>query len=219
VAQPEEGRPHRPPRRPERAQDAPLVPRRRGRRPGDLLDLAPAFGIGVERVPGLGSERAIEVLRRIGPDLGILLGCGYVPPRTFACPRHGMINVHGELLPEFQGAASVVWSIFEGREETGFTIHQVDRGIDTGDILYQERFPIRLRGTLAETVRETVAEIRRRVPDALARAVSDYESLKAAARPQRGGRRYTTPTLGQFLRMKRQHRRLLHAAAARRPRS
>ena len=43
---------------------------------------------------------------------------------------------------------------------------------------------------------------------ALARVVADYESCLQRARPQTGGRSYTTPTFRQFLRMLRQHRRL-----------
>jgi len=123
-----------------------------------------------------------------------------------------MVNVHMELLPEVRGGRSVLWQIFSRSTCTGFTIHQIDRSIDTGEILHQERHAIRLRPTLAETVRETLAVVRDRIPDALRRVCEDYPALKAQSIPQGTGKSYTTPTLRQFLSMLKNHRDMYRAA-------
>jgi len=47
----------------------------------------------------------------------------------------GCINVHGSLLPRHRGAAPIQWSVIEGDRRTGVTIMQMDKGMDTGDIL------------------------------------------------------------------------------------
>lgn len=172
----------------------------------DLLPLAEACGIRVERTPAVNHDRTRALFREAQVDLGLSLGNGYIAPSVFEIPRQGMINVHGEILPRFQGAASVIWPIHEGIDETGFTIHQIDRGIDTGAILYQERFAIALRPSLKETVRTNCLEITRRVPPAIVRLVADYPAYAARAVKQTGGCRYTTPTIRQYLRMLRQHR-------------
>lgn len=178
----------------------------------DLFAVAARLGIPIQRTPRVNCDRTRELFREVRADLGLSLGNGYIPPSVFQIPPLGMLNVHGEILPDFQGAASVVWSIYEGRTETGFTIHQIDERIDTGPIVYQERFPIEFRETLEQTVRATVAEINRRVPAALARVVGDFEAYRTQARAQAGGCSYTTPTYGQYRRMLKQHRMLSKSA-------
>jgi methionyl-tRNA formyltransferase len=175
----------------------------------DIFDLAGRHDMPVEITPRTNAPRTRELMRAAKADLGLSLGNDFIAPKVFEIPRFGMLNVHGEVLPRFQGAASVIWPIHEGVRETGFTIHQVDRHIDTGPILYIERFPIRVLPGFAETVRANVAEISLRIPPALARVVGGYEEFKAKGTVQRGGQGFTTPTFRQFLHMLRQHRRML----------
>ncbi len=51
------------------------------------------------------------------------------------------INIHGSLLPKYRGLHSIFWAVMNGENELGYTIHEVNRRIDGGDILYQYRFP------------------------------------------------------------------------------
>jgi methionyl-tRNA formyltransferase len=174
----------------------------------DVYAVAARLGIPVRASPRTNAPETSALLREAAPDLGLSLGNGYIARRVFSVPRHGMLNVHGEVLPEFQGAASVMWQIYEGRAETGFTIHQVDEHFDTGPILYVERFPLEFRASFADTVKVNNKEANRRIPVALAKVVSHYEQYRAQARTQSGGRLYTTPTFREYRRMLRQHRRL-----------
>ena len=119
-----------------------------------------------------------------------------------------MINIHHEILPEFQGAQSIIWQVYEGTLMTGYTIHQIDRRIDTGDILYQERISIDLRPTLRETVSHNCARLYEASAKGLVNVIINYPELVANAVHQRGGRSFTTPAFWQYLRMVRQHRRL-----------
>lgn len=52
------------------------------------------------------------------------------------------INLHMAPLPEYRGSNQFSYAIIEGKTEFGTTIHKIDTGIDHGDILFQERFPI-----------------------------------------------------------------------------
>ena len=164
--------------------------------------------------PRTNADETVALFERSGAELGLSLGNGLIYPKVFRVPSHGMLNVHGEVLPAFQGAQSILWPIYEGVAETGFTIHEVDRSIDTGRVFYQERFPIEFRETLGATVKHNVERVARRVPPALARVVGDFESIRAKATVQQGGRSYTTPTLRQFLRMRRNFARLKAEAEA-----
>ncbi|MEP0847527.1 MAG: hypothetical protein HRF50_12025 [Phycisphaerae bacterium] len=180
----------------------------------DLFAVAKRCGVPLQRTPLVNCDRTRALFREARAEIGLSLGNGYIPPSVFQIPALGMLNVHGEILPDFQGAASVIWSIYDGRTETGFTIHQIDERIDTGPIVYQERFPIAFRETLEQTVRATVAEINRRVPPALARVVGDFETYRSQTRAQAGGRSYTTPTYRQYRRMLSQHRSLSRTSAS-----
>jgi len=181
----------------------------------DIYELAGTHGIPIHTSPRTNADESRLLLAQSGAELGLSLNNGYIAPSVFSVLKHGMLNVHGEILPDFRGAASVVWPIYEGRTETGFTIHQVSDWIDAGVILYQERYPIILRPTLAETVHATVTETARRIPPALANVIEDYPTFLRDARPQSGGVDYTTPTFPQFVRMLRNHRRMWRKAQAR----
>lgn len=187
------------------------------RQPGlpDLLEVAARHGIPVTRIRGLRDPSLPDLIRRADVDLGLSLSNGYIPRAVFQAPRWGMINVHGELLPRFKGAASVIWAIHEGANETGFTIHRIDEGIDTGPIIYREAFPIQLKPTLKETVAENCAIINQRLPAALVKVIAEYSTLAGDAVPQEGGGKFTTPTAGQFWRMLRQHKRMLRESSTR----
>ncbi len=82
-------------------------------------------------------------LRKFDPDIIVLTAYGKIlPGHIINLPPLGTINVHGSLLPKYRGAAPIQWALINGEEETGITIMQMDEGIDTGDILLQEKMPI-----------------------------------------------------------------------------
>ena len=64
-----------------------------------------------------------------------------------------MVNIHTEILPDT--ASSIIWPIYKKIKTTGFTIHQIDKKIDNGKILYQERYAIDFYPTLEETVKKS----------------------------------------------------------------
>ncbi|MBR5370508.1 MAG: methionyl-tRNA formyltransferase [Bacilli bacterium] len=77
------------------------------------------------------------------PD--IIITCAYgqiIPKEILDYPRLGCINVHASLLPKYRGGAPIHWSIINGDKETGITIMYMDIGMDTGDIISQEKIGI-----------------------------------------------------------------------------
>lgn len=83
-----------------------------------------------------GNDEVLAFLDACEPDLGVVAAFGQLLPRTvFARPLHGMLNVHGSLLPHYRGAAPVTYAIWNGERETGVTIMKIDEGLDSGDTL------------------------------------------------------------------------------------
>ena len=84
-----------------------------------------------------------EKLRALAPDAIVIVAYGrLIPPWMLALPKHGNLNVHASLLPKYRGAAPIQWAVANGETETGITTMRIDEGLDTGDILLQERVPI-----------------------------------------------------------------------------
>jgi methionyl-tRNA formyltransferase len=89
------------------------------------------------------SESFLRELAELSPDLIVVAAYGQLLPRTILeIPEFGCLNVHTSLLPKYRGAAPIQWAILHDEAETGVTIMKMDTGLDTGDILTQQRTPI-----------------------------------------------------------------------------
>lgn len=174
----------------------------------DAREVAKAHGIPIVTVPRVNGDETAAALRHYAPDLGISTGNGYIASRIFTIPAQGFVNFHGELLPEYPGAQSVIWPIYFGRSQTGYTIHRIDKGIDTGAILYKRAVDIDFQPKLADTIRRTNDKVREELPEAFAALLADWDAYAAAATPQKAERHFTTPTFREYLRIERNHRRL-----------
>jgi methionyl-tRNA formyltransferase len=65
-----------------------------------------------------------------------------IPPHLLSKPKNGFINFHYGLLPQCQGPQPILWHMLNNDTEAGVTVHKVDEGIDTGDIIMQEKIAI-----------------------------------------------------------------------------
>jgi methionyl-tRNA formyltransferase len=83
-----------------------------------------------------------------------------LPEDVFTAPKYGSINIHPSLLPKYRGPSPTVWVIKKGEEKTGLSCHYIDRGIDTGDLIYQIEIPVEKDDTV-----ETIIEKQKLVVD------------------------------------------------------
>ena len=105
--------------------------------------LALDLGLALIQPEKLKEPDAMEQLRLWCPDLIVVSAFGQIlRPDVLALPVHGCINVHASLLPRGRGAAPIQASILAGDAETGVTIMQMDKGVDTGAVLSQHAIPI-----------------------------------------------------------------------------
>jgi methionyl-tRNA formyltransferase len=78
-----------------------------------------------------------------GYDLFVLASYGRILPQALLdVPKLGSFNVHPSLLPKYRGATPIQTALLDGERETGVSIMLMDAGMDTGDIVLQERTPI-----------------------------------------------------------------------------
>jgi methionyl-tRNA formyltransferase len=84
-----------------------------------------------------------EMLQTLQPDAIAVVAYGRIIPKWMLdLPRFGNINLHGSLLPKYRGAAPIQWAVANGETETGVATMWLDEGLDTGDVLLEQRLPI-----------------------------------------------------------------------------
>src|SRR4249919_961793 len=100
-------------------------------------------GIPVLQPESLKSQLARDALRALKPDLLVVVAYGLIlPQRILDIPRYGGWNVHASLLPRWRGAAPIQRAIEAGDRETGVCLMQMEKGLDTGAVLLEQRIAI-----------------------------------------------------------------------------
>jgi len=90
----------------------------------------------------LKDQNFIEKIKKFKPDFIIVVAFRMLPKVIWSIPKHGTINLHASLLPNYRGAAPINWALINGEKFTGVTTFFIDDEIDTGDILLQKKIKI-----------------------------------------------------------------------------
>jgi methionyl-tRNA formyltransferase len=99
-------------------------------------------GIPVLQPEKLKSPEFLEELKALQADLQIVVAFRMLPEVVWNMPKFGTFNLHGSLLPQYRGAAPINWAIINGDQESGVTTFFIEKEIDTGKIIFQEKEPI-----------------------------------------------------------------------------
>ena len=119
-----------------------------------IIQRAEAQHIPIWDVARLSDPATVETLRHYAPDM-FCVACFslYIPRVILDIPRYGCLNVHPSRLPANRGPDPLFWTLREGKHQTGVTVHYMDEGMDTGDIVAQTLIdiPDGIRYTQLET--------------------------------------------------------------------
>ena len=100
-------------------------------------------GIPVLQPENFRAQVSKDALRALQPDLMVVVAYGLILPQSVLdIPRHGCWNLHASLLPRWRGAAPIQRAIEAGDAETGVCLMQMEKGLDTGPVLLEQRLPI-----------------------------------------------------------------------------
>ncbi len=176
--------------------------------PSNLDFIVDKYNIPLIVVPDSRSNTTSFIIKELACDLGVSIGNSYISEIVFKSFKKGMINLHGELLPQYQNAQSVIWQLFNNSSKTGLTIHQIEKKIDTGRILYKRIIDIKFDKEISKTVSNTCAIITKNAADSIIKVVLNYDNLFKDGLEQKDGSKYTTPSIWQFIRILNNHRKL-----------
>ena len=148
-------------------------------RPCPVHARALALTLDVRHPASLKEAEEQAAFSELRADAAVVVAYGLLLPRELLdAPAHGCLNIHASLLPRWRGAAPIHRAIMAGDRETGICIMQMEAGLDTGPVLYQE--------TISIAPDETTAALHERLSDLGARSI--VQSLKdlsqLQARPQ-----------------------------------
>lgn len=133
--------------------------RARGRapEPSPVKEAALRRGIEVLEPRSMRDEGFLSALSGIAPEFSVIVAYGRILTKEIIdAPAKGTINLHASLLPRYRGASPIAWAVINGEKETGLCTMVVSEGLDEGDVLLTERFPIGEEDT-TETLSERLS--------------------------------------------------------------
>lgn len=120
----------------------------------NLHPIAEQRGIPFFEVDSVAGKKLTDYatqLQELAPDVILVLGWYYMVPKSIRnIAKLGAWGIHASLLPKYAGGAPLVWAIINGEKETGVTLFKLDDGVDDGDIICQQSFPIEKQDTIKE---------------------------------------------------------------------
>ncbi len=117
----------------------------------EVKKLATELGIPVVTPEKARAAEFVESIAAEAFDALLVASYGQIlSEKLLQSAKRGGINLHGSILPAGRGAAPIQRSVMAGDPETGVTLMQMDRGMDTGDIIHIERTPIGENETYGE---------------------------------------------------------------------
>ncbi len=121
----------------------------------DFRNFVLARGLNYIDYDRLDEPQLIEKVKKLDVDAAVVCSFNYKIPRVLMnVTRDGFINVHPSMLPKYRGGNPYSRVIMNGETETGVTIHFMDEGFDTGDIIAQKAYHIHSKATMGTIFNE-----------------------------------------------------------------
>lgn len=127
------------------------------------------------------SRDGVDTLKELAPDIMVTAAYGQIlSQEVIDIPRHGIVNIHGSLLPKLRGAAPIQYAVLLGLKTTGITILNTVRKVDAGEMILQKSLEI----APYETNGELFERLSRLGAEAIVEALDLIEKGQAVYTPQ-----------------------------------
>lgn len=113
------------------------------KRDAELIKRAEENHIPIELSENINSEEFVNRMKLYEADLFVSMSFNQIfRTQMINLPKYKTINCHAGKLPFYRGRNILNWALINDEKEFGITVHYLDEGIDTGDIILQESYPI-----------------------------------------------------------------------------
>ena len=161
------------------------------------LDLSAIDNDKILNVKSVNSQENIDLLKKINPDLIIVSGTRIISKKVIESVDCRFINLHAGITPKYRGVHGTYWALINNDAvKSGVTVHFVDEGIDTGNIIYQDKVLISGNDNFTTyPLLQLAAGIK-----ILKQTVADFYQNKIVVKPTSGeSNLYYHPTIFQYL--------------------
>jgi folate-dependent phosphoribosylglycinamide formyltransferase PurN len=159
------------------------------------LDLSPIPAEKIVHVASVNDERCVAALRALAPDIVVVNGTRIIGEALLKSVAAPFVNVHAGITPLYRGVHGGYWALASGdREHCGVTVHQIDKGIDTGAVLAQAVIQPTERDNFATYPFLQLGAGVRLLKEVLARP------LQPIAAPAGASRLWSHPTIFEYVR-------------------
>ncbi len=94
-------------------------------------------------VSSVNSDECLALLKEIEPELVVVVNTRIISRKILSGIKAKFVNIHAGITPKYRGWHGAYWALVnKDKENCGVTIHLVDEGVDTGNILYQSKIEI-----------------------------------------------------------------------------
>lgn len=165
-----------------------------------LFATCKSLNLTLTKVKFLNSAATRGALAFDKPTFILSLGNGYIQSDILCLADKSGLNIHLEKLPDYPGARSVIWRIFNGESSTGYAVHKMTSKIDKGYIHSMTEVEIEFKSTLPQTIVCSLEKITQHIEQNIARILMDIDQTPSEQQQyELKGISYTTPTFFQFL--------------------
>lgn len=106
-------------------------------------EVADKFNLNLYEEKNINDQNFLNKIKSLNLDLIVCVNFDQILKKDIInLPNIGCINTHASLLPKYRGRAPLNWAMINGEKYSGVTVHFIDEGIDTGDIILQEKIKI-----------------------------------------------------------------------------
>ncbi|WP_163337116.1 methionyl-tRNA formyltransferase [Desulfopila sp. IMCC35008] len=172
-----------------------------------VRQLAASYGLNVLERSDLNNPKFHEIIKQYKPDIFISVASPIIfKEQLINIPKLDTINIHNAPLPNYRGMLPNFWQLYHDEKQAGMTIHRINTGIDTGDMLLQHFTPIEsidsLHDLIVKTKKAGVSQMIKVIEDFRA-GTTTYTKIEGT------GSYFTFPTREDVLEFKKRGKNLL----------
>ncbi len=174
-----------------------------------IADLQKNYKLNTEAFPedkivdvdSINSSEVIDILNNIQPDIIVVNGTRIIKENILESTKAIVLNTHLGITPKYRGVHGGYWALVENdKQNCGLTVHLVDKGIDTGGILYQDTITIDSSDNFNTYPLHQIAKAIPLMKQAITDGINN--EIKIKDRKDLPSKLWTHPTLYQYLKFR-----------------
>lgn len=144
-------------------------------------EIAKKYNIYLYENNNINTDEFIDKIKNMNPNLIVSVNFNQIIGKEIInIPNKGCINTHASSLPKYRGRAPLNWAIINGEKKTGVTVHYIDEGVDTGDIILQKEIAIKKD----DYIKDILNKVKNNYPVIVNKAINQIKKGQVNSKPQ-----------------------------------